>query len=153
MKFSQISPTIRGFSNLDLKMKSLVKIMVDRIFGQSQGGLCLYIKTLEIYLVDGWPSTQKNRDYDHLYIYQCFKIPWNGMDDNKKNINHITHITWRFFDHGTFDGWFQIHGEFHQFHQLTPQFTSSYCFSKTSLDACNPHLCSFAVFIYIYTYV
>ena len=38
MKFSQISPTIRGFSNLDLKMKSLVKIMVDRIFGQSQGG-------------------------------------------------------------------------------------------------------------------
>ena len=75
------------------------------------------------------------------------------MDDNKKNINHITHITWRFFDHGTFDGWFQIHGEFHQFHQLTPQFTSSYCFSKTSLDACNPHLCSFAVFIYIYIHM
>ena len=30
-------------------------------------------------------------------------------------------------------------------------FTS--CFSKTNLDACNPHLCSFAVFIYIYIYI
>ena len=30
-------------------------------------------------------------------------------------------------------------------------FTS--CFSKTNLDACNPHLCSFAVFIYIYIHM
>ena len=65
-------------------------------------------------------------------------MKWDGWQ-LKKNINHITHITWRFFDHGTFDGWFQIHGEFHQFHQLLfkDQFR---CLQSSSLQLCRLHI-------------